>query len=92
LAGNRVMHRILEQLVARTSLLVSMYRVEPCGCAIDDHAALIAELVAGNSAKAVKVMGDHLRRNRRSLIIPIQPSAVADRTFELEAALGGRSR
>jgi DNA-binding GntR family transcriptional regulator len=89
LAGNRVMQRILEQLVARTSLLVSMYREGPCGCAIDDHAALIAELVAGNGAKAGKVMADHLRTNRRSLVIPEQPH-ISDRSFELRSALHGK--
>ncbi len=87
LAGNRVMQRILEQLVARTSLLVSLYGATPCGCALDDHAALIAELVAGRSAGAAKAMARHLTSNRRSLVIPDRPAHPPGRTFALEAAL-----
>lgn len=87
LAGNRVMQRMLEQLVARTSLLISLYGAAPCGCAIDEHALLIDQLVAGQAAAAARTMASHLMNNRRSLVIPDRPAHPPGRSFALEAAL-----
>lgn len=61
-AGNTVLADFLEQLVARTPLVLLAYRgpVQHAGCANDEHAEIVAALTAGEAERAVKLMRTHL--------------------------------
>lgn len=63
MGGNRVLADILDQLIARTPLVVLAFksagRENRCGG--DDHADIVAAIVAGQSAKAVDAMTRHLQ-------------------------------
>jgi DNA-binding GntR family transcriptional regulator len=61
LSGNAILHRYLHELISRCSLIVALY--EPPGnaaCEHEEHARIVDHIEAGESAKAVKVMHDHL--------------------------------
>jgi DNA-binding GntR family transcriptional regulator len=62
LAGNTVLADFVEQLVARTPLVLLAYRgpIQHAGCANDEHAGIVAALVAGEPERAVKLMRAHL--------------------------------
>lgn len=62
LAGNTVLADFLEQLVARTPLVLLAYRgpVQHAGCANDEHAEIVDALAAGQPERAVKLMRNHL--------------------------------
>jgi DNA-binding GntR family transcriptional regulator len=62
MAGNTVLADFLEQLVARTPLVLLAYRgpVQHAGCANDEHAAIVDALAAGQPERAVKLMRSHL--------------------------------
>ena len=61
-AGNRVLAEFLDQLVARTPLVVLAYRGRQSDnlCSIDDHAGILDAIASGNAAKAVAAMNAHL--------------------------------
>jgi DNA-binding GntR family transcriptional regulator len=61
-AGNTVLADFLEQLVARTPLVLLAYRgpIQHAGCANDEHAEIVAALTAGDAARAVHLMRTHL--------------------------------
>ena len=62
LAGNRVLTEILEDLVARSSLILSMYgqrRFSLCG--LEEHEEIVKKLKDGQAARARKLMTDHLQ-------------------------------
>jgi DNA-binding GntR family transcriptional regulator len=62
LAGNTVLADFLEQLVARTPLVLLAYRgpIQHAACANDEHAEIVAALVAGDPERAVQLMRAHL--------------------------------
>lgn len=62
LSGNTVLADFLEQLVARTPLVLLAYRgpVHRAGCANDEHAGLVAAIAAGQADRAVALMREHL--------------------------------
>ncbi|MEO5764940.1 MAG: GntR family transcriptional regulator [Casimicrobiaceae bacterium] len=61
-AGNGVLGAILDQLVARTPLVVLAYQSRQTGnlCSIDDHAEILDAIASGSAAKAVAAMNAHL--------------------------------
>ena len=61
-AGNRVLAEFLDQLVARTPLVVLAYRGRQSDnlCSIDDHTGILDAIASGNAAKAVAAMNAHL--------------------------------
>ncbi len=62
LAGNRVLTEILEDLVARSSLILSMYgqrRFSLCG--LEEHEDIVKKLKDGQPGRARKLMADHLQ-------------------------------
>lgn len=63
MAGNTVLAEILDQLIARTPLVVLAYKVhgEDTACSIDEHSLILDAIVAGNVDKAVAGMKAHLR-------------------------------
>jgi DNA-binding GntR family transcriptional regulator len=61
-AGNRVLAEFLEQLVARTPLVVLAYRGRQSDnlCSLDDHAGILDAIASGSAAKAAAAMNAHL--------------------------------
>lgn len=62
IAGNGVLAEILDQLIARTPLVVLAYkgRGEKATCSIDEHTEIIDAIASGNAAKAAAAMTAHL--------------------------------
>lgn len=62
MAGNTVLTDFLEQLVARTPLVLLAYRgrSQHAGCANDEHAAITDAIAAGQAEKAVALLRTHL--------------------------------
>ena len=62
MGGNTVLADFLEQLVARTPLVLLAYRgpIQHAACANDEHAEIVAALTAGEPERAVKLMRTHL--------------------------------
>ena len=61
-AGNQVLADILKDLVARSSLILSMYgqrRFSLCG--LEEHEEIVKKLKDGQQARARKLMQDHLQ-------------------------------
>jgi DNA-binding GntR family transcriptional regulator len=69
-AGNSIMTKFLEELVARTSLIIGLYgpgSARPCSEA--EHEALIDALAARDGPRAAELMERHLRHIERLLDI-----------------------
>ena len=62
MAGNTVLSEFLEQLVARTPLVLLAYqgRSRHAGCANDEHAAIVEAIAAGQADRAVALLKTHL--------------------------------
>ncbi|MDQ2962166.1 MAG: GntR family transcriptional regulator [Pseudomonadota bacterium] len=63
IAGNGVLAEFLDQLIARTPLVVLAYRgrgTDPA-CSIDEHSQIVDAIMAGDIAKAVAAMTAHLQ-------------------------------
>jgi DNA-binding GntR family transcriptional regulator len=60
-AGNRILARFLSQLVSRCSLIIALYD-SPISvpCADGEHEQLLAVIAARDTARAVKLMDQHL--------------------------------
>lgn len=70
LSGNAILHRYLHELISRCSLIVALY--EPPGnaaCEHDEHARIVDYLEAGEAAKAVRVMNEHLLDLERRIVL-----------------------
>ena len=60
-AGNQVLTRFVEDLVARTSLIIGLFGSSRISsCAKEDHGALIKAIAARDAAIATRLMVDHL--------------------------------
>lgn len=61
-AGNRVLHDVVKELVARTSLIIAMYGATPAeNCRTDEHRDLLAALRVRDAGAAAELMEQHLR-------------------------------
>lgn len=61
LAGNAVLARILEELVARTPLITLTHGGRaPSTCGVDDHLALIEAIARRDARRAVELMREHI--------------------------------
>lgn len=62
MAGNTVLSEFLEQLVARTPLVLLAYRgpATHAGCSNDEHVAIVDAIAAGDGDRAVALMRRHL--------------------------------
>jgi len=59
--GNAVMTKFLEELVARTSLIIGLYGARAArSCLEDEHAALVEALAERDGARAASLMDAHL--------------------------------
>lgn len=62
IAGNGVLAEFLDQMIARTPLVVLAYksRGEETTCSIDEHTVIIDAIASGNPARAAAAMTAHL--------------------------------
>ena len=63
MAGNGVLTEFLEQLLARTPLVVLAYKGQGAGpsCANDEHSHILDAIAGGDADRAVAVMKEHLQ-------------------------------
>ena len=85
LHGNAVLAEALDRLITRTSLMTALHPPDSQACAVDDHAALIDALAAGDAGLARRLAADHLRGNHVRLR-PATANPLPDKA--LGAALG----
>lgn len=87
MAGNSVLAEFLEQLVARTPLVLLAYRgpSQHAGCANDEHAAITEAIVAGQADKAVGLLEEHLESLAEHLFLEEEEAAA-----DLAAIFGKR--
>jgi DNA-binding GntR family transcriptional regulator len=78
-AGNSVLTKFLEELVARTSLIIGLYgSFVARSCSEAEHGALVDALAARDGALAADLMQSHLTHVERSLDIRDAADAPAD--------------
>ncbi len=83
-AGNAVLAKFLEELVARTSLIIGLYGSRAGrSCHEDDHAALVTALEKGEGQRAAALMEAHLGHIEAHLDIrdPVEAPADIRRVF-----------
>ena len=84
LTGNSVMTAIVEELVARTSLITLLYQnTRGAAESLNDHHALMAAIEKRDVRQAVKLMTAHLASVEKGLVLKEQ----APRTADLKSAL-----
>jgi DNA-binding GntR family transcriptional regulator/transposase len=67
LGENRLLEGFVQQLAAKTSLAVLLYDGAPPACAIEEHAALIDLIAAGDAKGARELMNRHLAGHQERL-------------------------
>jgi DNA-binding GntR family transcriptional regulator len=78
-AGNAVLTKFLEDLVARTSLIIGLYGSRATrSCSEDEHDALLAALAKRDGPRAAALMEEHLVHVERLLDIRDAVEAPAD--------------
>lgn len=79
IAGHRIYENFLRELVARSSLIILLYRRSRSQCCkVDHHEALVEAIAAGRGADAVAQMTAHLDEIERDLelvdtAVPVRP-------------------
>ncbi|WP_159589047.1 GntR family transcriptional regulator [Chelativorans xinjiangense] len=60
-AGNDILYRFLEELTARSSLVIALYgRSGASSCGHDEHEGIVVALEAGDARRAAKLMLQHI--------------------------------
>jgi DNA-binding GntR family transcriptional regulator len=78
-AGNSVMTRYLEELVARTSLIIGLYGSSRARtCSEDEHDALLDALASGDKTCAAELMEEHLCHIEEGLDVRDGPAEPVD--------------
>jgi len=71
IAGNHVLHRFLEELVSRTSLIIGMFGTTTnLDNSEDEHTRILDAIISHDSSKAIGLMEDHLRQIEVSIRAP----------------------
>ena len=84
LAGNNVMAEIVEELVARTSLITLLYQnTRGAAESLDEHRVLMAAIEKRDVKQAVKLMTEHLTDVEQGLVL----RDAAPQSADLKAAL-----
>jgi DNA-binding GntR family transcriptional regulator len=79
IAGNSVLTKYLEELVARTSLIIDLYgssRARTCSEA--EHDALLDALAVGDKQRAADLMEEHLHHIEEALYVRDSPAEPVD--------------
>jgi DNA-binding GntR family transcriptional regulator len=85
IAGNQVLTEIVQELVARSSLITMLYQSDIAAvCSSDEHTEFLDAAKAGKSAQAVKLLVDHLEHVEAALRFD---SNAADAKKDLVTAL-----
>lgn len=67
-AGNSVMHKMMRELITRTSLIISLYGAQDMtDCRDHDHASIIDAIRSRDADGAARLMHDHLQHIQSSL-------------------------
>jgi len=84
MTGNALVIRQMQELVARTSMLVAFFETETApGCGVDEHGAILDALDSRDPAGAARAMAAHL-----SLVeTRLQPRSVTVRAVDVDDAL-----
>lgn len=86
ISGNQLMQDILENLMVRSTLIVSLYqRNDTPSCASDEHQQVLDALKSGNTEKAMQAMEHHLNELEEQLVL----STKQEEDLDLAAALKG---
>ena len=82
LAGNTVLAEFLDQLLARTPLIVLAYRgtTLDASCSIDEHSLILEAVASGETSKAVAAMTSHLESLEGQLNLHEEEEEHADLT------------
>lgn len=71
IAGNHVLHKFLEELVSRTSLIIGMYGTSPIlDNSKDEHSEIVEAIVSRDLDQAIELMDDHLHKIEELLHLP----------------------
>jgi DNA-binding GntR family transcriptional regulator len=79
IAGNHVLHRFLEELVSRTSLIIGIYGSSPIlDNSKDEHSEIVEAIVSRDLNRAIELMDDHLQKIEELIHLPDQTKAKVD--------------
>ena len=79
IAGNHVLHKFLEELVSRTSLIIGMYGTSPIlDNSRDEHSEIVEAIVSRDLNQAIELMDDHLHKIEELLHLPDRTKAKVD--------------
>ena len=85
LAGNQVMAEIVEELVARTSLITLLYQnTRGAAESLGEHRSLMTAIEKRDAKQALKLMLEHLNDVEQGLVLREETPPSAD----LKSALG----
>ena len=91
LTGNETLHRYVDELVSRCSLVLAVYgRPHSSDCAVSEHRSLIAALAAGETAEAVALMDAHLDAVASRALLERPAPSEPDLAAQLRPYAGGR--
>lgn len=84
MSGNAVLAKAMRELATRTCLVIALYdKPAMPSCLGEEHADIVDAIAAGESARAIRLMLEHLHHVERNLDLTITAAAPVD----LEAAL-----
>lgn len=79
MTGSPVLARYLGEIASRCGLTLTLYgRPHSSECAVSEHRAIIAALVAGNAARATTLMEEHLEAVASRALITARPTRERD--------------
>jgi DNA-binding GntR family transcriptional regulator len=77
MAGNRLLHRYLSEVVSRCSLILALYgRPHSSECAVNEHREIISALRRGDAAAASALMDRHLGAVEERALIEDRPESL----------------
>lgn len=81
IAGNHVLHRFLQELVSRTSLIIGMYGTSPIlDNSKDEHSDIVEAIVSRDLDQAIELMDHHLHKIEERIHLPEHTKAKVDLT------------
>ena len=79
IAGNHVLHRFLEELVSRTSLIIGMFGTSTnLDNSEDEHTRILDAIISRDSLKAVELMEAHLHQIEVLIRLPEKKKSKID--------------
>lgn len=79
IAGNHVLHRFLEELVSRTTLIIGMFGTSTnLDNSEEEHTGILDAIISRDSRKAVELMEAHLHQIEISIRLPEKKKSKVD--------------